>query len=783
MGKEYWYWGGKSSKRGREAVAKDAATASAGCMCAVFQLFDFQQFQLPNLNQDAKPSFKQGSSPFIQLQEPVSPKGIEAPRNSLKSDEGTSLSSIIEEEEDTKENFNLTIPTMGIQIKTNGGSRSSSKAGGAISDFSSDTSSSPSTKTPSLVARLMGLDLLPETNSPSFTPPASHSAQQNRVKRLPLRPRQPQLQTKDLTNYSGTRSLPETPRISLARRSDVDYHPRLSLQINKENNNNNNNNNNAANLCTDDLDFSKLSALRRKQLRVHETDHHHYESSTRSPGHYARQIVKQVKESVSRKVGLVDITNTSSRNREYNQSKDELVKQLKSKKVSKGLAKLDDQASGAKNYSLSISNNSCSPRLRFTDPKTIRTISTISTTCTTTAPTTTTTTASTATTSLCASSKDQISIQISRPLPIMTTSSSSLAPDKLATVKSKALQERGGHHETTLFHQKSRTSTKKAGREAGFGARLQKMQEETFVRSSTSTRSNIPDKKCKKTPLSNNLLNNINVPTLFSVKKSHPISHNKQAEITEVSNNAQESKRRSSQLSSSQSQKYQHQTESHVLEPRDTTNDVVTTTTTTASTSRGARWSDLNQYISRILFRVGIARTSHVSFTNWFSPSHPLDQSIFHRLENSFYLQESTTFAHLSSQFRLRSNRRLVFDVVDEILVEILKPCMNLKPWTNNRSTRGRSRSSSSSEFWIMHGSQLIDTLCWRVESFPNKDCQVLEDIDELIDRDLPHQLKIQSEMAYEEEGEGLVMEIERDILNTILLETTMLMVGSLTYY
>uniref|UniRef100_A0A803PK64 DUF3741 domain-containing protein n=1 Tax=Cannabis sativa TaxID=3483 RepID=A0A803PK64_CANSA len=628
MGKEYWYWGGKSSKRGREAVAKDAATASAGCMCAVFQLFDFQQFQLPNLNQDAKTSsFKQGSSPFIQPQQPVSPKGIEAPRNSLKSDEGTSLSSIIEEEEDTKENFNLTIPTMGIQIKTNGGSRSSSKAGGAISDFSSDTSSSPSTKTPSLVARLMGLDLLPETNSPSFTPPASHSAQQNRVKRLPLRPRQPQLQTKDLTNYSGTRSLPETPRISLARRSDVDYHPRLSLQINKENNNNNNNNNNsnnnAANLCTDDLDFSKLSALRRKQLRVHETDHHHYESSTRSPGHYARQIVKQVKESVSRKVGLVDITNTSSRNREYNQSKDELVKQLKSKKVSKGLAKLDDQASGAKNYSLSISNNSCSPRLRFTDPKTIRTISTISTTCTTTAPTTTTTTASTATTSLCASSKDQISIQISRPLPIMTTSSSSLAPDKLATVKSKALQERGGHHETTSFHQKSRTSTKKAGREAGFGARLQKMQEETFVRSSTSTRNNIPDKKCKKTPLSNNLLNNINVPTLFSVKKSHPISHNK--------------------------------------------------------------------------------------------------------------------------QFRLRSNRRLVFDVVDEILVEILKPCMNLKPWTNNRSTRGRSRSSSSSEFWIMHGSQLIDTLCWRVESFPNKDCQVLEDIDELIDRDLPHQLKIQN--------------------------------------
>lgn len=117
-----------------------------------------------------------------------------------------------------------------------------------------------------------------------------------------------------------------------------------------------------------------------------------------------------------------------------------------------------------------------------------------------------------------------------------------------------------------------------------------------------------------------------------------------------------------------------------------------------------------------------------------------------------------------------------MFDVIDEILVEILKPYMNLKPWTN---TRGRSRSS---EFWIMHGSELIDTLCSRVESFPNTDCQVLEDIDGLIDRDLP-QSKIQSEMAYEEEGEGLVTEIEKDILDTILYETTTVMVGVLTYY
>lgn len=79
MGKEYWYWGGKSaSKRGREAVVVDGeATSSVGCMCAVFQLFDFHQFQLANLNQ-AKPSFKPSTTStfLVPEEEPNSPKGI-----------------------------------------------------------------------------------------------------------------------------------------------------------------------------------------------------------------------------------------------------------------------------------------------------------------------------------------------------------------------------------------------------------------------------------------------------------------------------------------------------------------------------------------------------------------------------------------------------------------------------------------------------------------------------------------------------------------------------------
>lgn len=265
----------------------------------------------------------------------------------------------------------------------------------------------------------------------------------------------------------------------------------------------------------------------------------------------------------------------------------------------------------------------------------------------------------------------------------------------------------------------------------------------------------------------------------------------KQPTAAEVPDDAQESKR-SSQLSSSQSQKYYSQgpqPSSQVLHTRDIIiNDVVhvpngvatsATATSTANTARGggskSELQILRHYISRILARTGIANTSHVSFTNWFSPSHPLDPSIFHRLEISMYVNNINNNVDLSNvgQFRLGCNRRLLFDVVDEILVDILRPYINLKPWINNYST-------NNAKYYINIGSELIDTLCLRIQRFPCRDCQVLEDIDALIDKDMPDRfMKVQKEMAFEEEGEGLVTEIERDIVDTLVHETALILVGT----
>ncbi|KAG8381408.1 hypothetical protein BUALT_Bualt06G0119000 [Buddleja alternifolia] len=256
---------------------KDAAEAtSAGCMCAVFQLFDLHHFQLP-LNQQNHPS--NGNS-FLH-EEAISPKGVEAPRNSLELDEPASIKapSAMKEEE------NLNFP-VGIQIKTSHGKISSSSPRvSRTEDFSSECSSnSPGIKTPNLVARLMGLDLLPETTSPSLTSSKSqlksHFHQKN------------QRNFRGNTFFDddisvGARSLPETPRISSSsRKSDVEYHHRLSLQVNKD----------------EEIGF-------RKGRRFRHDNENNRSIGSSSPGHYARQIVKQVKESVSRRVGLSDITN------------------------------------------------------------------------------------------------------------------------------------------------------------------------------------------------------------------------------------------------------------------------------------------------------------------------------------------------------------------------------------------------------------------------------------------------------------------------------------------
>ncbi|KAI3783906.1 hypothetical protein L1987_42996 [Smallanthus sonchifolius] len=273
----------------RKSKDKNKNSSSSGCMSVIFNLFDIQHHQFrfhhPSLMTD-----HQQSNLCLQ--------GIEAPRSSLESPE--SAVDGVPSSSKVKEETNLNIPVGRIQIKT--------KRSRFTDDISSECSNSPGTKTPNLVARLMGLDLLPEYSSPR---PSSSST---------------------LTNsHHHTRSLPATPRLSTASRRSTDnnYHHRLSLQIDKEN-------------CNSCRSRSEIPVNRQEDdLKTQ----------------YAKQITNQVRERISRRLGT-DITNTISPAVTLERRDSDLVL-LKPKKSPAVKSKPDD----------STQLLSSSPKLRLLDIK------------------------------------------------------------------------------------------------------------------------------------------------------------------------------------------------------------------------------------------------------------------------------------------------------------------------------------------------------------------------------------------------------------------------------
>ncbi|KAL0317722.1 UNVERIFIED_CONTAM: hypothetical protein Sangu_2186500 [Sesamum angustifolium] len=686
MGREWLYWigggggggggGGRSSTRKGKVSGElmgDAAATSAGCMCAVFQLFDLHHFHQFPLNQQHPSDFPPDSPP---LQEDVTTsKGVEAPRNSLELEQpsamdAASMSSAMKDEQ------NLTF-RVGIQIKTSKTMVSSPRVSTSASrsrtdDFSSECSSPICTEIPRKKRNLL----------------------QNRSSR----------------NFSdddisvGARSLPETPRISSARRSDVEYH-RLSLQINKEN------------IIEESAHSDKMVGRRGRFSRVQLQD------ENRSPGHYAKQIVKQVKESVSRRVGL-DITNTSRNREQISTRRDENLILLKpTKKNSKILSRFEEETSPDGKQSVTPS---CSPRLRFLDPN-----------------------------------KNKPLITNSGTNSPRISSSSDTHQHAQATAKPKPqpifpLQEQ---------QQQQQKDSKKVGGNNGkcSSSNLKKLppqasdyairnkKEEPFVRSPATS---LADKKSKKTPLSTDILN------ILQVKKdpSPPPTKlpQKQPQVSDAL-----SSKRSTQLSSKTSHSYK-QLQLHPDKILSVPENVLPDSTNgCATTPPGGTAAEYGSYIQRILNLAGIINNVSTPSTivKWHTSSHPIDPSIFHHLE--LFHPTSAAGGGRSTILSRRCSRKLIFQLVNELLAEILKPHFNLRPLI--------PPITSVEHF------PLVDELCKKIDSFPASNCQVLEDIDSLIDKDLR---KSQLNGFFEEESENIVCEIETEILESLVRETVAMVGG-----
>ncbi|XP_038882171.1 uncharacterized protein LOC120073400 [Benincasa hispida] len=592
MGKQR-YWGGQATKKTPSVSTKrvvkndldneaSSSSTSAGCMCAVFQLFDFHP--LNHLPSQSSVSINPPPDDHIS-------KGTEAPRNSLESEEEELDISPLpctkttpKQKEDT-----LRFPKGIVQIKT--------KSNGIANNLSAGNDS-PSTKTPTLVARLMGLDILPESNSPSTTPRNGYSKAKKR---------------------GGSRSLPETPRTSCERKSNVDnYHHRLSLQIpnydNKENNANTN------------------------------------PSPSPSPTHYAKEIVKQIKESVSRKAGLNDITNYN-----YNTRRDQdIIKHTKPKKLS------------------SLSSSSVSPRQRVLEPK-----------------------------------NNFNKLHTQKVEGIKEVSLGTTKPKKQKGVKSA-----------------TRVAALKKGNK----------REEPFVVPSRITKAAI-DAPLKKTPLSNQLFNFGSVPTTILINKHPPFSSPiKPSSMQPPCKRNQCTDETGDKESKRYLQSNNHQHLIQLPTNKDGNNPKHHITTTIAATAAAANCSDNREitaeldYVRQILLR----RSTTTSPTVY--------SSVF--LENLNYNNAHNYNVSIS-------HRKLLCHLVEELL----KPYLEVKPY----------RCPESAERWP----DMVEKLCEKVRKLPRTKCEVLEDIDGIIEKDLDI-----LGIGFEDESEGMVKEIEEWIVEELLKET-----------
>ncbi|XP_009413745.2 uncharacterized protein LOC103994986 [Musa acuminata AAA Group] len=308
MGRE-WYWSARPSQgRGnREEI-------NPGCMSCMFHYSN----STGNSSSSCRPPPASSSS---SLPSPPSAnrtsqrKGFEAPRNSLElgEEEASSATSAVKGE--------LYDVPVGVEVRPLPAPLS--KSNNKMTVFSEDekrSSQAETPRTPSVIARLMGLEipadqcLSPMTpDTPPFMEQQAQSRMTNKRRhvigdgcgrespspRQPLRSLNcnvsapPPARTVDVV---GSRSLPETPRVSSTWSRDVEA--RLSLQLNEENTRKA-----VHGFGYSSADYPLPSSASAARSRKKDRGRHHDENKSPKSLYRAREIVKQAKESFNNRRG------------------------------------------------------------------------------------------------------------------------------------------------------------------------------------------------------------------------------------------------------------------------------------------------------------------------------------------------------------------------------------------------------------------------------------------------------------------------------------------------
>ncbi|ERM96318.1 uncharacterized protein LOC18424249 isoform X1 [Amborella trichopoda] len=749
------------------SVKREREGGRPGCISAVLQLFDFHRLRATNRSSSSSDGSGVRDGFKKPEEEGSSCEGLQAPRNSLE------LSKEVERERG-EEGIQMGI----IRCSKVTGFETTRKDTRGHRHYS-ESFSEPLMQKPrgsNVVARLMGLDILPDEpitpsmdrhgSSPSLNPASSHDRhvslssktqkrhpQENQLKefkcqfRQALKSRNPNLSNEHSACLSGnhthnlgseccvsrsrmdynlnnecchSRSLPETPRISSARRSDAD--PRLSLQIPKENVDFNYLRNNSKTTRRSDflplhlnlevpnslnapLNTSTSSLESPKRLGRKMA----LERESRSPGNYSKEIVKQVRESISTKTGQEIAENYNKKNAISGSNSGRTSPRLQN--LSLNSKAMDESLSSSSESKHSTHSNS--PRLR-------------------------------------SSSQCKHGHSVSE-LPNKQGGSLSEIRGKTGLSLSEFQNPTSPKLSEPSKGEKIRSKVamrNKKPKPEKLNPRRNKLHpiQETFVRG-------------KKPATSEKRLEDklLTVRPVVPVKKKLHIRKQCSSEPFQPQSPTSSGEEPLSHLHFVSSQQYDTYHHNHQqLSPVSVLDkslhlDTIHVEHNPKTLTLKPRNQNPNpphyDYIKAILESSGVSPDSPISLTSWFSPSHPLDPDLFSRLESAR--------AHSRLGPVNRSVRLLVFQLLDEILKRRLRPFFNLRPWVSPCRKP-------------VTGKELFRQVWSEVCGFPASACLSMEDVDGIIAGDME---AVTAANAVEER-ERLAFDIEREILDSLVRET-----------
>ncbi|KAH9307448.1 hypothetical protein KI387_035359, partial [Taxus chinensis] len=174
-------------------------------------------------------------------------------------------------------------------------------------------------------------------------------------------------------------------------------------------------------------------------------------------------------------------------------------------------------------------------------------------------------------------------------------------------------------------------------------------------------------------------------------------------------------------------------------------------------------------YVRNVLIASGFIGDCSTVFARWHSPSYPLDPRLFGKLEDLYKdtTQYETNFtdtelAGVSASIEIKahrnnSERHLLYDCINEVLLEILGPFLNHHPWV--RPTKMNLKLMAS-------GKQLLKETWTRICHHLYPQAEVRYTLENLVMNDLSREV-VWMELQGEVEMTGL--EIERAIFDDLI--------------